>query len=56
MAEPDDIARQLELLASKYAASAYRDGLRAHFGEFAQAVRLKPPTRFGEFAHPVRVA
>jgi DNA-binding MarR family transcriptional regulator len=28
MAEPDDIARQLELVASKYAASAYRDGLR----------------------------
>lgn len=28
MAEPADIARQLELVASKYAASAYRDGLR----------------------------
>ena len=28
----------------------------AHFGEFARAVRLKPPTRFGESAHPVRVA
>ncbi|MBK1670800.1 hypothetical protein CKO28_22545 [Rhodovibrio sodomensis] len=28
----------------------------AHFGEFARAVRLKPPTRFGESAHPGRVA
>jgi hypothetical protein len=31
-------------------------GQIAHFGEFARAFRLKAPTRFGEFAHPVRVA